>query len=167
MLKKYSEIGVGLFMLAGVIAFMALALKVSGFSGYAHQTPYYLSAYFDNIGGLKVRAPVRIAGVRVGEVTEITLDATTCRANVMLALAPETTSLLSTDTVARILTEGLLGANYVSLTPGFDKTLLKSGETIAQTHSALVLENMIGHLLFNLNAGKASKPQQPSLKKQP
>lgn len=143
------EVIVGLFMLAGILALLMLALKVSGLSTYMGSNGYLVSASFDNIGGLKVRAPVTVAGVRVGEVTDINLDRTTFKAVITMRINPNQNHL-PTDSSASILTQGLLGANYISLTPGFDETSLKNGDRIANTHPALILENLIGQLLFSL-----------------
>jgi len=157
--KKYVEALVGLFMLVGLLSFVMLSLKVSGLSQYRTGSFYRVKASFDNIGGLKVRAPVRIAGVRVGEVGAITLNPDTYRAQVVLFLVKDGHGLPS-DTAASILTEGLLGANYISLTPGFEQDILKEGGHIKETHSALILENMIGHLLFNVSAAKGNNDKK-------
>lgn len=147
--RYMTESLVGVFMLAGTLAFLFLAFKVSGVKHYSRTQHYQVIATFDNIGGLRVRAPVRVAGVRIGRVGGIMLDKTTYRANVILLLNKATH--LPRDTIASIFTEGLLGANYVNLGPGFDKTMLQEGDHLQETHSALVLETLIGHLLFNLS----------------
>lgn len=158
MFKKYIETGVGLFMMAGLMAFIVLSFKVSGLTQYQTTAACHIETLFDNIGGLKIRAPVRVAGVRIGEVGNITLDGTTYRAHVTLLLT-KNGCVLPGDTAASILTEGLLGANYISLTPGFEKEALKDIGRIEETHSAIILENMISHFLFSLNnkdQGKSS-----------
>ncbi len=144
---KYFEFMVGLFMLLGIAALLVLALNVSGLSRYSPSSYYTLTAEFDNIGDLKVRAPVRIAGVHVGEVKKIELDKDSYRARAFLEIQ-QSENTLSTDTAASIYTAGLLGSNYVSLTPGYADTYLKEGGKIEITHPALVLENLIGQLLF-------------------
>lgn len=152
MQKRLIEILVGLFMIAGVAALATLALKVSGLTQAVSGKTYVLIAEFDTIGGLRVRSPVRVAGVRVGEVTAITLDPKTYRAKVDLTVMAE--QKFPQDTSASILTEGLLGSNYISLAPGFDETNLQNGNTIQTTHSAIILENLIGSLLFSVKDKK-------------
>jgi phospholipid/cholesterol/gamma-HCH transport system substrate-binding protein len=144
------ELSVGLFIIAALGAFLTLALKVSGLSYYPNQHSYRLSASFDNIGGLKVRAPVRVAGVQVGEVENITIDPKTFKAVVELRIN-SLQDQLPTDTAANIQTEGLLGSNFIALAPGYAPDMLKDGERIEVTHSALVLENLIGQFLYGAN----------------
>lgn len=143
------EVMVGIFMLAGMIALLVLALKISGLSEYFGQAGYTVTAQFDNIGSLKVRAPVTIAGVRVGQVTNIKLDPKNFRAIVQMKIEEKEHDIPS-DSAARILTEGLLGSNYISISPGFDNTYLKNDSKIQITHSALILENLIGQFLFSI-----------------
>ncbi len=153
MRERSIEIIVGLFMLAGILALLVLALKVSGLGAYASSSGYTVTANFDNVGDLKVRAPVTISGVKVGEVTGITLNTTTFKAAVMIRLYPDQNKI-PTDSSASIFTQGLLGSNYVNLSPGFDETYLTNGSVIDNTHPALILENLIGQLLFSLkNSG--------------
>lgn len=161
MRQKPIEVSVGLFMLAGIIALLVLALKVSGLSTYIGKTGYLVSAEFDNIGGLKIRSAVTIAGVRVGEIAKIQLDSSTYRAIVTMRINPNQDKL-PTDTSASILTQGLLGANYISLTPGFDADVLKDGSKIDHTQPALILEDLIGQLIFSL---KNSDPKKSEPKK--
>ena len=140
-------------MIAGLLAFLALALKVSGLGQYNIGEVYRITATFENVGDLKVRAPVTIAGVHVGEVKRILLDKQTFRAKVTLRIA-KTENNLPRDTSAAILTAGLLGANYISLTPGFEDAVLKEGDEITDTHQALILENLIGQFLFKMQDTK-------------
>lgn len=149
MKRAILEIIVGLFMIAGIVALAVLAFKVSGLSQYTSQDYYELTAYFDNIGDLKVRAPVTIAGVKVGEVAAVNLDPQTFRARVLLRIDKGQNNL-PVDTTVNIYTQGLLGANYISLVPGFADEPLKDGGNLVNTHSALILENLIGQFLFNL-----------------
>lgn len=144
---KHLEFLVGLFILLGIAALFILALNVSGLTRYASPQHYSIIAEFDNIGDLKVRAPVRVAGVRVGEVKKIELDRKSYRAKVFLEIQ-QSEDHFPKDTAASIYTAGLLGSNYVSLIPGYADTYLKEGSKIEVTHSALVLENLIGQLLF-------------------
>ena len=151
--RKSIELWVGIFMIAGVLAMLLLALRVSGLSEIGAPQGYVLNADFDNIGSLKVRAPVTLAGVKVGEVSRIQLDPKTFKAVVTLRIHPKDKNL-PIDTSASILTAGLLGANYINLTPGYDEHYLQAGDTIDNTHSALILENLIGQLVFALKDDK-------------
>lgn len=140
-------------MLAGMLALLMLALKVSGLSAYVGKQDYLVTANFDNVGGLKLRSPVTIAGVRIGEVADIQLDKNTFKALVTLRINSNQDKI-PVDSSASILTQGLLGANYISLTPGYEENNLKNGSQIENTHPALILENLIGQLLFSLkNSG--------------
>ena len=164
MRKSNIDIIVGFFIIAAIAGFAVLAFKVSGLAQWSSGDTYAITAEFDNIGGLKIRAPVTIAGVTVGQVGNIALDPVTFRAKVTLLISKKTSDLPK-DTEASILTQGLLGANYVSLTPGFDSTLLKSGDAIETTHSALILENLIGQLLFSFKDGGAKENKAPTTQK--
>lgn len=147
-----TEIAVGIFMMLGALAFIILALKVSGLTA-VKKSSYLVNAEFDNIGDLKVRAPLTIAGVRIGEVKEIKLDAVNFKARVTLMINASQDHIPA-DSSASILTEGLLGSNYVSLAPGFSEgVFLHQGSLIEDTHPALILENLISQLVFNMNKG--------------
>ena len=143
-------------MLFGLLALLFIAMKVSGIGELVFAKGYEVTANFTDIGGLKVRAPVTIAGVRVGEVTRIELQPEQLNAKVTMVLNRDK-SIPYEDASARILTQGLLGSNYISIIPGFeegsDKThpYLRSGDVIAKTQEAVILENLIGQLLFNIN----------------
>jgi len=156
---KSLELLVGAFLLLAFGALMFLAIQVSGLSGETSKASYRVHALFQNVGGLTVRAKVTIAGVSVGRVESITLDAKTQQARVEIAI-DSTVNDISTDTVAAILTSGLLGEKYIGLTPGADDTYLKEGSRIEQTQSSLVLEDLIGKFLFNkaTEAPKAATP---------
>ena len=147
------EIIVGCFMLAGFAALLVLAFTVSGFAPTMGNHSYIVTANFDNVGDLKVRAPVTIAGVHVGEVTNITLDKTTFRAHVNMKIS-NTQNEIPYDSAARILTQGLLGSNYISIEPGYGENFLQSSSVIEETHPALILENLIGQFLFNIQKDK-------------
>lgn len=151
--KRVVEFTVGLFMLAGIIALLVLAFKVSGLNMYASSNSYHVNAVFDNIGDLKVRAPVTIAGVRVGEVDSIGVDNRNFRANVGIRI-DKRQDKLPADTTAKILTAGLIGANYIELIPGYDKANLKGGDLITDTQPAIVLENLVGQLIYKLGGDK-------------
>lgn len=143
---------VGIFVVLVILALIFLAFKVSGLTSISGHQGYTVTASFNNIGGLKVRAPVRISGVAVGYVTDIKLDPTTFNAVVVMDI-DENQQQIPVDTSASIFTEGLLGANYVNLTPGYQTTYLGNGGHIKSTKSALILENLIGQLLFNVKKG--------------
>ncbi|CAM4448388.1 MAG: Intermembrane phospholipid transport system binding protein MlaD [Legionellaceae bacterium] len=153
MQQKTLELWVGIFIITGLAALFMLAFKVSGLSYKRYQNTYQVKATFDNIGSLKPRAPVTIAGVKIGQVTHIELNQTTFKATVTLEI-DSSQNALPKDTSASILTEGLLGANYISLNPGYDDTFLKNGDSIQRTQPALVLENLIGQLIFKLSESK-------------
>ena len=150
--KRIVEFLVGLFILAGILAMFALAFKVSGLSQYSKSVSFHVSAIFDNIGDLKVRAPVTIAGVRVGEVDSISIDGHSFKANVGMRI-DKRQNKLPLDTTAKILTAGLIGANYIELIPGYEESDLKEGAVIIDTQPAIVLENLIGQLMYKLGDG--------------
>jgi phospholipid/cholesterol/gamma-HCH transport system substrate-binding protein len=143
--NKKIEILVGGFMLLGMAGLLFLALKAANLGSFGNENTYALQARFDNIGGLKARAPVRSAGVNVGRVTGISFDSKTFQGVVTLAI--DTRYQFPRDSSAKILTAGLLGDQYVGLEPGGDDKNFVAGETIAQTQSAVVLENLIGQFL--------------------
>lgn len=145
--KRTVEITVGLFVAAGLAALLMLAMKVSNMTAFTEQGGYTLTAEFGNIGGLKVRSPVTMAGVRIGRVTDIGFDKQTFEAVVSISIASQYNNL-PTDTSASILTSGVLGENYVGLEPGGAETVLKNGDKITITQSAVVLENLISQFLF-------------------
>ncbi|MBL0090096.1 MAG: outer membrane lipid asymmetry maintenance protein MlaD [Ideonella sp.] len=145
--KKGIETLVGLFVLLGLAAFLFVALKAANLTSFGRGDSYPLVARFDNIGGLKVRAPVRSAGVTVGHINSITLDPKTYQGVVKLEV--ERAYQFPKDSSAKILTSGLLGDQYVGLEPGGDEKNLAAGDTVKQTQSAVVLENLIGQFLFS------------------
>ncbi|MDR1057007.1 MAG: outer membrane lipid asymmetry maintenance protein MlaD [Coxiellaceae bacterium] len=151
--KRTIEFLVGLFILAGIIAMFMLAFKVSDLSMYSSGGSFHVRAIFDNIGDLKVRAPITIAGVRVGEVDDISIDSHTFKANVSM-LIDKSQDKLPTDTTAKILTAGIIGANYIELIPGYSETFLKNGDLITDTQPAIILENLIGQLIYKLGGDK-------------
>lgn len=147
MKTKSVDFWVGLFVLIGAAALVFLALKAGNLSSFSTGAQYRVVAEFDNIGGLKVRAPVKSAGVVVGRVASIDLDPVTFRA--MVALDMNGSFAFPEDTSARILTSGLLGEQYVGFEPGGALENLESGSKITRTQSAVVLENLISQFLFN------------------
>jgi phospholipid/cholesterol/gamma-HCH transport system substrate-binding protein len=146
---------VGLFVLIGLLALFFLALKAANLGNFGTEASYTISARFDNIGGLKVRAPVRSAGVTVGRVTGIALDPKTFQGVVSMDIRRD--FQFPKDSSAKILTAGLLGDQYVGLEPGAAEAGLAPGAVITQTQSALVLESLIGQMLFNKAADLGSE----------
>jgi phospholipid/cholesterol/gamma-HCH transport system substrate-binding protein len=142
------EILVGAFMAAGFVALFFLAMKVSNLSAASTGEGYRLTARFDNIGSLKVRAPVAMAGVRIGRVEAIDFDTATYEAIVTLHIE-QSFNTIPDDTFANVYTAGLLGEQYVGLSPGGSELYLEDGDTFMHTQSALVLEQMIGQFLFS------------------
>jgi phospholipid/cholesterol/gamma-HCH transport system substrate-binding protein len=149
MRSRWLEFGVGLFIIFGLLGLVFLAFKVSGLTSVGDGHTYVLRADFDNIGDLKARAPVTVSGVKVGRVSDIVLDPQTYRAEVIMQINDHYKDL-PVDTSASIFTQGLLGSNYISLSPGFEQQMLQPNARIETTHSALILENLIGQLMFNL-----------------
>lgn len=152
MQRQFIEIIVGLFVIAGVIALLFLSLKVSNLNASTVSNPYQVNASFDDIGGLKVKAPVTMAGVKIGRVKEINLDTESFRARVVMDISGEYKKI-PVDSSASINTQGLLGEQYLSLEPGGQPVYLKSGDRIRLTQSAVILENLIGQLLFSNSQG--------------
>lgn len=151
--SRMVEIWVGLFILGGFAALFILAMRVSNLAVWDSEgSTYEVYASFENIGGLKVRSPVAIAGVRIGRVAAIDYDSQTYEAVVTLRIDAKY-SQLPLDTSASILTAGLLGEQYVGLGPGGDSENLKNGSHIRVTQSAVVLEQLISQLLFNKAEG--------------
>ena len=151
------DLWVGFFVLIGAAALLFLALKVGNLSAASFADTYAVDVRFSNIGGIKVRAPVKSAGVVVGRVTAIEYDNTRFEAVVKLAL--DTRYEFPRDTIAEILTSGLLGEQYIGLEPGGDARMLADGETLKlRGQSAVVLEKLIGQFLFN-KAGETPAPQ--------
>lgn len=149
MSTRVIEILVGLFVAAGLAALFTLAMQVSNLSRLDTGGGYQLSAFFDNIGGLKVQAPVTISGVTVGRVSDIRYNPKRYKAEVTMNIAPEH-DYLPTDTSASIYTAGLLGEQYLALEPGGSLENLKDGDIVEFTQSALVLEEIIGDLLVRM-----------------
>lgn len=153
MKNRVVDFVVGIFIILALLALLFLAFRVSDITVGSHDDHYKVTAEFDNIGGLKVRAPVSVSGVKIGEVTRIRLNKNNYRAVVTLQIDNHFNNL-PTDSSANIFTQGILGSNYVNLVPGFDETNLKAGDRIETTHSALVLENLIGQLIYSLKSDK-------------
>jgi phospholipid/cholesterol/gamma-HCH transport system substrate-binding protein len=150
------DLWVGVFVAAGLAALLFLALKVGNLASFSGADAYQIQAKFANIGGLKVRAPVKSAGVVVGRVAEVKFDTESYEAVVTLNV--DARYQFPRDSSAKILTSGLLGEQYIGLEAGGDGTMLKAGDRLRLTQSAVVLENLISQFLFNKAAeGKDSK----------
>ena len=146
------EVLVGAFIAAGFVALFFLWMQVSNLGTLNSGDSYQVKARFDNIGGLKVKAPVTLAGVEVGRVLDIYYDAKDFRAVAVLGIYSQYNQIPD-DTFAKILTAGLLGEQYVGLDPGGSESMLKEGSEIAVTQSALVLEDVVGQFIY----GKAQE----------
>jgi phospholipid/cholesterol/gamma-HCH transport system substrate-binding protein len=141
------DLWVGIFVTIGIGAIVFLALRVGNLTSLQSAPSYHLIAPFDNIGGLKVRAPVKAAGVIVGRVEQVRFDPQVYRAVVVMKI--DNGYQFSKDTIASILTSGLLGEVYIGLDSGGDTQMLADGGTITKTQSAVVLEKLIGQFLFD------------------
>lgn len=145
------DLWVGIFVAIGLGALLFLALKVGNLSSATSGETYRIEAKFDNIGGLKVRGAVKSAGVVVGRVAEIDFDSENYLADVIIKL--EKRYKFPRDTFATINTSGLLGEQYIGLEPGGDSIMLKDGDVVKKTQSAVVLEKLISQFMF----GKAAE----------
>ncbi|HVO90466.1 MAG TPA: outer membrane lipid asymmetry maintenance protein MlaD [Casimicrobiaceae bacterium] len=141
------DLWVGIFVALGIGAILFLSLRVGNLLTVSSAPGYQLEASFDNIGALKLRAPVKAAGVVVGRVERIALDPRTYQANVTMRI--DQGYQFTKDTIASILTSGLLGEVYIGLDAGGDTKMLANGDRIAKTQSAVVLEKLIGQFLFD------------------
>ena len=148
------DLWVGIFVAIGIAALLFLALKVGNLSSAHLSDLYVLEARFDNIGGLKVRGPVKSAGVVVGRIADIRFDTASYEAVVTINV--DGRYRFPKDTFASINTSGLLGEQYIGLEVGVDEKMLAAGDTIKKTQSAVVLEKLISQFLFN----KASEGQE-------
>ena len=158
MSRKTLDLWVGVFVAIGFGALLFLALKVANLSSITGANSYQINAKFDNIGGLKVRAPVKSAGVVVGRVREIHFDNQTFEAVVTMSI--ESRFEFPKDTSAKILTSGLLGEQFIGLAAGGDLVNLKNGDALKITQSAVVLENLISQFLYSKAAEGGDKAAQ-------
>ena len=147
MTREKTDFLVGLFVLLGAIALVFLALRAGNMSSFSFAPTYQVQAYFDNLGGLKVRAPVKSSGVVVGRVSGISFDNERFQAVVSLDL--ESKYEFPTDSSISILTSGLLGEQYIGVTPGGEDKMLTQGSTVQYTQSAVVLEELISKFLYS------------------
>jgi len=155
MTRSTIDLWVGLFVAAGFAGLLFLALKVGNLASFSTAQTYQVQAKFANIGGLKIRAPIKSAGVVVGRVEDIQFDGKKFVARVTLNL--DKRYEFPKDTSVSILTSGLLGEQYVGLDAGGDSAILKDGDTVKLTQSAVVLEKLIGQFLYNKAAEGGSK----------
>ncbi|MHB8404026.1 MAG: outer membrane lipid asymmetry maintenance protein MlaD [Gammaproteobacteria bacterium] len=142
------EIVTGFFIILGFVALYVIATSATNIKAYSEGGGYTVTASFTNVGGLKLRAPVTIAGVAVGNVTNVKLDPRTFNAIVSIRIN-SSYNQIPDDSSASILTSGLLGEQYIGISPGGSETFLKNGSKIQFTQSAIILENLIGQFLFN------------------
>jgi len=149
--KRALEFWVGVFVLAGILALIMLAFKVGNLTSSDVSNAYTVEAKFENIGGLKVKSPVTMAGVRIGRVTGVSFDKKTYQAVVELSIDGRYKNIPD-DSSASILTSGLLGEQYIGIAPGGSDDYLKQGDRILLTQSALVLENLIGQVMVKLTS---------------
>ena len=154
--QRTLESFVGLFILATIAGLLVLAFKVSGLTSFFKPPGYDVTAQFDDIGSLKTRAPVKISGVLIGEVTSIMLDPASFRAVVKFHIDGNFNHIPDDSSVS-ILTAGLLGDNYLAISPMYSQAFLKDGSVIADTHSAMILEKLIGQMIY-----KMSNPSTPA-----
>ncbi|ADL54580.1 outer membrane lipid asymmetry maintenance protein MlaD [Gallionella capsiferriformans] len=152
------DLWVGMFVVAGIGALVMLAMKVGNLGTYNVSETYQVHAYFSNIGGLKPKASIRSAGVLVGRVTSISLDTERYEANVVMNV--DKRYQFPKDTFANILTSGLLGEQYIGLVPGGETEMIKDGDLLKQTQSAMVLEDLIGKFMYS----KAAEPAKEESK---
>ncbi|WP_425387567.1 outer membrane lipid asymmetry maintenance protein MlaD [Endozoicomonas ascidiicola] len=141
------EISVGAFMLAGMLALVAMAVKVSGLTTSGSGETYELTAYFDNTGSLKPRAKISMAGVTIGKIKRVELDKDSYMAKVVMGIDSKVDNI-PIDSTAAIVTAGLLGEQFISISIGGDDIYLQNGERFEDTQSALILEELIGKFLL-------------------
>jgi len=154
------DLWVGIFVAIGLAALLFLSLKVANLASFSSAQSYKVEAKFANIGGLKVRGPVKSAGVVVGRVAGIRFDGETYEAMVTMNL--DAKFQFPRDTTAKILTSGILGEQYVGLEAGGDGVMLKNGDRLRLTQSAVVLENLISQFLFSKAAEGKDPPKEPA-----
>ncbi|NYT84379.1 outer membrane lipid asymmetry maintenance protein MlaD [Pollutimonas harenae] len=161
MTREKTDFWVGLFVLLGAVALLFLALRAGNMSSFSFAPTYQIQAHFDNLGGLKVRAPVKSSGVVVGRVSSIGFDNQRFQAVVTLDLEEKYT--FPTDSSASILTSGLLGEQYIGLTPGGEEKNLAQDGQIQYTQSAVVLEELISKFLYSSAEKEGGQPAEPTL----
>ncbi len=148
MTTRFMEIAVGVFVVIGGAALFVLTMNVSNFGSGFSKESYYLTAYFENIGGLKVRSAITVSGVRIGQVSDIVFDTERLQAKVTLRVDMDH-NYFTSDTAASIYTAGLLGEQYIALEPGAEDDTLSDGDEVEFTQSAVVLEEIISKFISN------------------
>ena len=156
------DLWVGIFVAAGIAALFVLALKVGNMGNFSGGETYSIGAYFENVGGLKSRAPVKSAGVVVGRVAEVRFD--NARYEALVTLDIDKQFKFPKDTIATINTSGLLGEQYIGLEPGGDEATLKNGDKMTHTQDAVVLEKLIGQFIYNKASEGDNKKESESSK---
>ena len=154
------EFWVGGFVLVGICAILVIIFQVADVKGFGSEDSYHLKAEFDNVGSLKVRSPVKVGGVVIGRVSDISLDKESLHPVVTLAINSQYTQFPDNSSV-QILTAGLIGEQYIGLVPGFvweDEAMLKDGDKIEDTKSAMVLEDLIGQVLYRVGGSNTDTP---------
>lgn len=159
MQNSKNDVWVGLFVVLGAVALLFLALKAANLLTWSFNDDYQVTAKFDNIGGLKSGAAVKSAGVVVGRVKSIEFDSESFQAKVTLDLQSQ--HAFPQDSSLKILTSGLLGEQYLDVSPGADEANLVAGDLISFTQSAIILENLISQFLFSQAEKPAAKDAQP------
>ena len=165
MQSKKNEIWVGVFMLAALLALLFLSLRVADLKSLGTELTWKLYATFDNIGGLKVSSPVKIGGVVIGRVADISLDDKTLSPRVTMDISDTYADKIPDTSSLAIRTQGLLGEQFLALNLGFDdpelgSAMLKDGGTLRDTKSALVLEDLIGQFLYKSGDNKKDNQKQ-------
>jgi phospholipid/cholesterol/gamma-HCH transport system substrate-binding protein len=150
------ELGTGLFVLLGLAALFFLTTQTTGSDTFSGSETFTVSARFENVGSLKVRAPVAMSGVTIGRVKSVRFDPEQLNAEVKFEIGSQY-SQIPDDSDASILTSGLLGSQYIGLQAGGSDTYLEDGSEILFTQSAIVIENLISKYLFNQGADKGDK----------
>ena len=146
------EIWVGIFVTLGFAALLVLSMKVSSLASFQSGRGYAVQAKFQNIGGLKVKSPIKMSGVRIGRISRIEFDDVRYQAVVTMQIEPQF-GKIPTDTTASIFTAGLLGEQYIGLEAGGEEEYLAEGDELDLTQSAIILEQLIGQFLFKTAAG--------------
>jgi phospholipid/cholesterol/gamma-HCH transport system substrate-binding protein len=158
MQRSKNDVWVGLFVLIGAASILFLALQSANLLSLNFQATYSVTAKFDNVGGLKPKAAVRSAGVVVGRVEKIIFDDKTFQARVTLAMQQQ--YAFPKDSSLKILTSGLLGEQYLGIEAGADEKILTAGDSLTNTQSAVVLENLISQFLYSKAADSTGKAQE-------
>ncbi len=143
---KNIEITIGIFMMLAFTALLFVTVQTTSFSIESKNRSYSLTASFDDASGLRKKAPVRIAGVKIGELQAITLDEETYQAITQVIIYDKTVKIPQDSSIS-ILTEGILGSKYVQITPGYSEKMLTNGDTIEKTYSGIILENILSQAL--------------------